>query len=97
MNIIFDANTREALVKNLEEKNKSAVRLMVRGFGWGGPILGVALDEPNAEDEIITVNGVKFAIEPDSSYLFDNSKIVYTKGIFGKGFNVIPAGGNKGC
>jgi hypothetical protein len=33
MNIIFDDNTKEALVKNLEEKNKSAVRLMVRGFG----------------------------------------------------------------
>lgn len=97
MNILFDENTKNALLENLEKENKSSVRLMVRGFGWGGPILGAALDEPQEEDEIFTINNIKFAIEPDSSYLFDGSKIVYTKGIFGKGFKVIPSGGNKGC
>lgn len=97
MNIIFDENTKEALVENLKEKSKSSVRLLIKGFGWGGPVLGVALDEPTKDDETFSVNGVNFIVEPDSSYLFDNSKIVYTKGLFGKGFNVIPEGGNRGC
>lgn len=97
MNILFDENTKEAMLSNLEKQNKSAVRLIVKGFGWGGPVLGTALDEQQIDDEVFTVNGVKFILEPDTSYLFDGSKIVYTKGIFGKIFNIIPAGGNKGC
>ena len=97
MNILFDENTKKALVENLEKENKSSVRLMVRGFGWGGPILGAALDEPQTDDEVFTVDNIKFVVEPDTSYLFDGSKIVYAKGVFGKGFNVIPQGGNRGC
>lgn len=33
MNLIFDENTRISLKKDLEEKNKSAIRLIVKGFG----------------------------------------------------------------
>lgn len=33
MNIVFDENTKKALLENLEKQNKSSVRLMVRGFG----------------------------------------------------------------
>lgn len=33
MNILFDDNTKNALLENLEKQNKSAVRLMVKGFG----------------------------------------------------------------
>jgi len=97
MNISFDENTKKALLENLEKENKSSVRLMIKGIGWGGPILGAALDEPQADDQVFTIEDVKFVVEPDASHLFDDSKIVYTKGIFGKGFNVIPKGGIRGC
>ncbi len=33
MNIVFDENTKEALVENLKEKSKSSVRLLIKGFG----------------------------------------------------------------
>ena len=33
MNILLDENTKKALIENLEKENKSAVRLMVKGFG----------------------------------------------------------------
>lgn len=33
MNIIFDENIKNILEKKLKEQNKSAVRLMVKGFG----------------------------------------------------------------
>lgn len=97
MNISFDENTKKALLESLEKQNKSSVRLKIKGIGWGGPLLGAALDEPQADDEVFTVDNVRFAVEPDISHLFDGSKIVYTKGIFGNGFNVIPKDGNRGC
>jgi len=97
MNISFDENTKKALLENLEKQNKSSVRLMIRGIGWGGPILGAALDEPQTNDQVFTIDDVKFTVDPDESHFFDDSKIVYTKGIFGKGFNVIPKSGNRGC
>jgi hypothetical protein len=33
MNIVLDSNTKEALQSALESRNKSAVRLMIDGFG----------------------------------------------------------------
>lgn len=97
MNISFDENTKKALLESLEKQNKSSVRLNIKGIGWGGPLLGAALDEPQADDEVFTVDNVRFAVEPDISHLFDGFKIVYKKGIFGNGFNVIPKDGNRGC
>lgn len=97
MNILFDDNTKNALLKSLEKQNKTAIRLTIKGFGWGGPILDVALDEPQADDETCIINNVKFVFEPDSSYLFDGAKIIYSKSIFGKNFSVIPAVEDNRC
>ena len=33
MNISFDDATKNALINQLEQKGKSSVRLMIRGFG----------------------------------------------------------------
>jgi hypothetical protein len=33
MNISFDDNTKNALSKKLLQKNKSSVRLLIKGFG----------------------------------------------------------------
>jgi hypothetical protein len=33
MNITIEDNTREALLENLSKRNKSAVRLSIKGFG----------------------------------------------------------------
>ncbi len=57
----------------------------------------MALDEQREDDVSTVIDGINFIVEADSDYLFDNSKIVYTKGFFGKGFNIIPAGGKRNC
>ncbi|SKA79001.1 hypothetical protein SAMN05428976_103192 [Clostridium sp. USBA 49] len=33
MNIIIDEETKKALLENLKKRNKSAVRLSIKGFG----------------------------------------------------------------
>lgn len=87
MNISFDEKTKNALLNKIET-NKS-FRLMIKGFGWGGPTLGAVLDEQNEDDISENINGVKFIVNKDEEYIFDDCKIVYKKTFFGETFNVI--------
>lgn len=88
MNVIIDNETKEALVNNLNKRNKSAVRLSIKGFGWGGPTFGVVLDEQTENDDVIEIDGIKFVAEKDISFVFDNVKVIHRKGLFGDFFDV---------
>jgi HesB-like selenoprotein len=89
MNISFDEVTKGALNKILTEKGKSSVRLLIKGFGWSGPILGVVLDEQQEDDILETVNGITFLVDNDSADVFEDIKIIYSKGIFGETFKIL--------
>ena len=98
MNISFDEVTKNALSKQLEEKGKPSVRLLIKGFGWGGPILGVVLDEQQEDDILESVNGIDFIVDSESSFAFEDAKIMYTKSIFGESFKVLtPDTSNNSC
>lgn len=97
MNISFDENTKEALQKALESRNKSAVRLMIDGFGWGGPSFGVALDEQKQDDEVKVIDDIKFVAEKDISFLFEDAKLLHRNGIFGSRFDVTTGRGSGSC
>lgn len=88
MNISFDDITKEALHKELIQKDKSSVRLLIKGFGWGGPILGVVLDEQQEDDVSKSVDGINFVVDSESSFVFEDTKIVYSKSVFGESFKV---------
>lgn len=89
MNISFDDNTKNALNKKLLQKNKSSVRLLIKGFGWGGPILGVVLDEQQEDDILESVNGINFIVDKESSFVFEDTKIMHVKGLFGESFKIL--------
>jgi len=91
MNISFDEVTKDALNKQLLQKGKSSVRLLIKGFGWGGPILGVVLDEQQEDDILESVNGINFIVDNESSFVFEDTKIMYSKSIFGESFKIITA------
>ena len=97
MNVIIDDSAKEALLENLEKRNKNAVRLAIKGFGWGGPEFGVVLDEQTDNDDILEVNGIKFVAEKDISFVFDNVKVIHRKGVFGDFFDVYNPNGGGGC
>jgi Fe-S cluster assembly iron-binding protein IscA len=91
MKVTFDEKTKEALEKKLNEFGKSAVRFMIQGFGWGGPTLGVVLDEQKLEDTVEIVDGITFVVDKEEDYIFEDCSVVYTKTLFGDSFKVISA------
>ena len=47
----------------LTEHNVSSFRVVFAGMGWGGPKLGLALDEAEETDQIKVINGLTVAID----------------------------------
>lgn len=88
MNIKISEDTAALLIMALNNKGKSAARVAVQGFGWGGPVLGIALDEQRENDVVVEKHGVKIVAEKDFAYLLDDAQIVHSRGIFGNRFNI---------
>jgi HesB-like selenoprotein len=97
MRITIDDNTKASLSKALQEREKEAVRIAIKGFGWGGPTFGVVLDEQKEDDDVFVVDEIKVVAEKEFSFLFDDTKIVETKGYFGNSFNVITGRDSGSC
>jgi len=97
MDITIDSSTKEALLENLKKRNKDAVRLAIKGFGWGGPTFGVVLDEQNENDDALEVDGIKFVAEKDISFVFQGVKVIHRKGVFGDFFDVYNPNGGGEC
>lgn len=72
-------------------------RIMINGFGWGGPVFGVVLDEQYGEDYIEEIDGIKFAVNNDVLKQFGNFVIDYTSNYFRKGFNIRAEHGSSSC
>ena len=45
-----------------QDGKKNQFRVFISGIGWGGPKLGLALDEPKATDKNIEVEGLSFIV-----------------------------------
>lgn len=88
MNIKFKNDTAEILRSELSKKGKSAIRIVVQGIGWGGPKLGLVLDEQKNDDMTFEVEGLKVVAERDLSPMLSNTLISYHKGLFGNSFKV---------
>lgn len=76
MKIFASEEVLNALKLDLEKSNSKVVRIKISGYGWGGPSLGVALDEQREDDEVYELNGVKFVASEDISYLLENAEIL---------------------
>jgi iron-sulfur cluster insertion protein len=63
MNITDQA--RDVLKQVFQEQDAKNIRVYFAGYGWGGPNMGLALDEPNQNDVVVTINEIQVAIDPD--------------------------------
>lgn len=52
---------RDQLIQVLEAKKAAGIRLYFGGYGWGGPQIGVSLDEPQEQDMIKVINQIQVA------------------------------------
>jgi len=53
---------KRVIPETLKNHPSKMLRIIISGFGWGGPRIGLVLDEPNKE-EIHTFDKVKILIE----------------------------------
>ena len=71
------------------------IRIFLSEGGWAGPALGMALDEPKEDDELIKDNGITYLI---NNQLFNQAKPInvdFVETAMGSGFS-ISSGLNKG-
>ena len=60
--------------------------------------MGVVLDEQQEDDILEIVNGINFIVDNESSFVFEDTKIMYTKSLFGESFKIITADtANSSC
>lgn len=64
----------------LAKEGKSAIRLEVVDFGWGGPVFDVVLDEQRNLDEVVEIEGIKFVAESSIKPFIRNIEITIADG-----------------
>lgn len=76
MKILASQEVLDLLKIELEKTKNQVVRIKISSYGWGGPSLGVALDEQREDDVVYELDGVKFAASEDISYLLEDAEIL---------------------
>lgn len=74
-----------------------AFRVMVNGFGWGGPIFGIVLDEQLEDDYLEIKDGIKFVVNSDLKDQFGTFQVDFTSNFFRKGFIISTDYGTGAC
>lgn len=78
-------------IKETYDITKSGIRIVFNGFGWGGPRMGMALDESKKEDKTYEKDGIKFILSPEISDIINSYgqlNIDYKESFFTKGFRI---------
>ena len=90
---------RDALKDMAGSAESKAFRIVVSGIGWGGPVLGVSLDENNEGDFLETVDGYTFIAADDIKKMVKvrgGLHIDFVKSFFGSRLYVRFASGGCG-
>lgn len=93
MNISISENAKRQLMES-ESKN---YRIIVKGYGWAGPVFGLAQGEPQDEEITFPVGDIEFSVEKEIADLVPGFQIDYYKGLFQKGYVVYADGSSRSC
>ena len=86
---------RDKIKEVLSENSGKYLRIVIEA-GWGGPRLGLALDELKENEETTQVNGVDLLISDEVKPYSDGNTIDYIQSTDGEGF-VIDNPWQTGC
>ncbi len=75
------------LIKQNDDKVEG-LRIYTKPGGCSGFSYGMALDNAQASDKILTIKGVQVALETDSLELIEGSEIDYVSDFSGEGFRI---------
>ena len=81
-------------IKDIQANNNEdfkSIRIHVAGFGWGGPNLGLVLDEQKENDEAFDIDGITFLVESELE-AFGGFDVDYSNSARRKGFIINPTG-----
>lgn len=88
-NIQVTDKASKELLTVLKENATKKIRLYIQGIGWGGPRLGLALDELNEQnDDAINANGIDIIFNKGDKDYLDHSVIDFEDSFLGSGFVV---------
>lgn len=73
-----------------EKKTDKSLRIFIAGYGWGGPSIGLALEEPKEDDLQLEVDDLNFAVEDGVSSMYRVLTVDYSDSWMKRGFSVIP-------
>lgn len=66
------------------------LRVIFEGFGWGGPKLGLALDELKKDEQIVLINEIELIIDASVLPYAKGNEIDYISNPYGQGFSIAP-------
>ena len=87
-------SAKTELLNVLSQNEGKTLRVFISGFGWGGPSLGMTLDEFKKGDKKLNINDIDILVNEQDSYHTDVAEVDYVDDFRGKGL-VIRTG--NGC
>lgn len=82
---------RDKFKELMKEHTGKFLRVVFEGFGWGGPSLGLTLDESKNEKQLYTINEIDLLIDDNVLPHAKESQIDYISNSYGQGFSIAPA------
>lgn len=104
--IVTDAAAEQltALVREHEIAEPQGLRLFARsggGCACSGPAFGMTIDAAAEDDQVLTISGIRFLIDPLSQDNLEGASIDYIDDVMRKGFTIeapnAAAGGGCAC
>ena len=93
MKITISEEAREQLTA----EGAKDLKIMLRGYGWAGPVFGLAQAEPAEGDNVVSQDGFNVAVEENLADMINSFQIDYRKGLLRKGFVVFADGSSGDC
>jgi len=94
MNITITDSAKRKIIEATKDTDfkQPALRLVFSGIGWGGPRLGLALDESdNTKDTIVVANEIPVIYDSDIARFMDADRTItidFVETPYGAGFMV---------
>ena len=71
-----------------DKEEVSCIRIFLSQGGWSGPALGMALDEPKDDDEVIDENGITYLINKQLYEQANPINVDFISTGMGSGFSI---------
>jgi Fe-S cluster assembly iron-binding protein IscA len=92
---ITDA-AKDKLKEKLTGHPGKYLRIMTQGFGWGGPKLGLTLDESKENEKPQQINGMDVLVDDFAAAVAGDSTVEWVESPYGGYFTITPDSG-IGC